>query len=270
MKSYDLYFFYDKSSHFDFLIFFNLIEKYRFFDFSVVSCIELEERDFYSESIKLKIIESETIDCSVYNQFETWEHNTCGYSLSYRPNKKKINAIQFSIRFTSEQMFFESIINELINIKGFIYGNIHDTYDAIIESQSKFQYFEVTPEVLKRSIINKDNQGNILIDISKNYGRGFWLKEFYLIAGAKMWFGPSCYSIFDKEALHKYGETISNVNGEEIIHIKLFDILSSPSLPENRLKQKWFWDTFNLDKLEKLSKENSSGAGEFIFEITLE
>ena len=71
-----------------------------------------------------------------------------------------------------------------------------------------------------------------------------------------MWFGLEYFKIISKEELLKFRFSSEiNLLNNNIIQIKLFDIYDSPMIPENRNKQKEFWDFFKFEKKLNIYKE---------------
>jgi hypothetical protein len=149
-------------------------------------------------------------------------------------------------------------INLFLQSKNFIFGYCCDNDDRYEQSQEKKEYFVNTdpkdPYKVKKIEEN--------IDTSKNWGRYEIAGGLQLMAAPLMWFGSRFYKIIPKERLFKFKYTSSvKLSFSEIISINLFDIYDLPAKPENRDKQKEFWQFFDFKSvIDHYKKEHEVDA----------
>lgn len=78
------------------------------------------------------------------------------------------------------------------------------------------------------------------------------------MAAPLMWFGEHFYRIIPKQKLLKFRfSSLVNIEGNDLVRVKLFDVYDSPAEAHNRKIQREFWKFFNFEKvIAKYKKEN--------------
>lgn len=162
-----------------------------------------------------------------------------------------------SLEWSNIQLDFllnEKIIKSFLQNPNFIYCYCYNQYDVSHQSNGRVDSFiENYPNQPYRIV--KNFMDDDVIDISQHWGRFVSTRGITFMAAPLMWFGQEYLKIISKESLLNFTEA-SVANDTDIVHIKLFDLYADPAIPENRKRQKDFWQTFDLQKkLEQYEKD---------------
>ncbi len=139
-------------------------------------------------------------------------------------------------------------LKEILNSSPFIYCFCFDSADA-------YQYRDISHDKKERDKQRKSD-----------YSRYTSVRDCGFVAAAEMWFSELYNPVFDILYFNKFKYAdFGECAGQTICHIKLFDLYADPSLPENRAKQKAYWNlliTHNV--FENYEKNNEIDFDEWV------
>lgn len=154
-----------------------------------------------------------------------------------------------SLEWSNVQIDFllnEKIIRSFLQSPNLIYCYCYNQYDVSDQSNERVESFIENYPGQPYKIV-KNFMDDDVIDISQHWGRVVTTRGITFMAAPLMWFGEEYFKIIPKESLLKFNGA-SVVDDTNIVHIKLFDLYAAPVIPENRQRQKDFWQTFDLQK----------------------
>jgi hypothetical protein len=145
---------------------------------------------------------------------------------------------------------------DLLKHEDLVYCYCYDSKDAM--QQSNTNYNEFSKEPLPDGVVLTLNEwGDRIIDISKNWGRMQTVRSITFMAAPLMWFGQGFDTVLKLKEMRKFKYARYDDLEKGPVYIELLKLGSNPSLPENRLKQKEYWDFLSYhDTIRKYDKAN--------------
>lgn len=135
-----------------------------------------------------------------------------------------------------------------IELKNLVYCYCYDQYDCHNQSDTS----RINPDIDKPLSSGEMTRDYILhdIDISEHWGRVVSVRGISFMAAPLMWFGTEFYKIIPKEKLLSFKDaSLIKQVPFDVTYVALFDLYDEPSKQENRIKQKEFWKSLDLQNV---------------------
>lgn len=264
MKYHCVFYYDSKVARPSFREFFSLIENNKFFDLNFIRASIFDDSlVLYNQESKEQVILDETLYCSLQNTDDYMNLIGSG-ALFIKPGNS-----YFYFQFSESNLISDNLINDLLKIDGLILGYVYLFRDCSIQSERHLTNLEIEGIDINKIAKVKNKMGKMEADVSKNYGREFKYKGINFNAAPEMWLGSGYFNYVSKRKFNTfkdYQEKKEFTNG--LIYLKLFDYTDDPNKPENRLKQKKFWEATDMALLERIAEGDEKA--KFIYEIKLD
>lgn len=220
-----------------------------FFDFNAIETT--------SKIIKFKDIYQE-LNKDYFNITIKCIKNNNNYMLLTQDKNKDIFVLTFY--FDNIEKLKEENVKHLFHFNSFTCAYLYNVNYNIWQNTkqiSNFEHFNLPHNHLSKI---PDKIYGEIIDITKNVGYAVEVQKMWLMVGAEMWLGKEALTYFDKEKLMSfpYAEEIKEISND-LIYIKLYDVLEDPENDSNTKKQTEFrkWINMNeiIEKLTPVSKK---------------
>jgi len=212
----------------------------------------IEDKPF-NETLFFSFLDKNPTKLQVTNKIYDENGDYFRFSLTINKdyNISLLNWSNCNLDFLIKKEYFNFFLGSSFFICGYCY-DINDSFFQTTEDVDYFKFNLPTQPYKTR----KNYLGEPVIDVSKHWGRIERVCGLEFLAAPLMWFGLEYFKIISKEELLKFRFSSEiNLLNNNIIQIKLFDIYDSPMIPENRNKQKEFWDFFKFEKKLNIYKE---------------
>lgn len=169
------------------------------------------------------------------------------------------NCIQV-LNWVIEKELYEHIdISTFLNHSNFICGYAFDSEFVTWQSEESIHNYKYFGRDYTNMKIKYDERlEEKIIDVYFNPGRAVLLKELWLMASWKMWFGNSFFKYVPKQILGSFNLAYVKKENENYLYFKLYDKIEDSTTSRNLQLMKKFRDLCKFDELEsRLSFENN-------------
>lgn len=164
--------------------------------------------------------------------------------------------LEWSNTGTLDFLISSQVFTSLLKHEDLIYCYCYDSKDAMQQSDSSYNEFSKEP-LPDGVVLTLNDWGDRIIDISKNWGRMQTVRSVTFMAAPLMWFGQGFDKVLKLKEMRKFKYARHEDMEKGPVYIELFKLGDNPSLPENRLKQKEYWDFLSYhDTVRKYDKAN--------------
>ncbi|HLA58927.1 MAG TPA: hypothetical protein VK622_09210 [Puia sp.] len=220
---------------------------------------ESEVFSFLDKGVTTVVLKNQLYDESGNNHWFRFSIDKTYY------NVIRLQWLDERLDFLIDSSYFQSLLNPNFLICGYCYD--HD--DVFLESNTDIRYY-MSKNNSSPYATTKNQFGDDIIDVSKNWGRSESACGLEFLAAPLMWFGKSFFEIIPKGDFLKFESGIVKNNNDEMISITLFDLVDLPMKHENRRKQENFWLSFDLkNKIESYRKSHSIDLEKWIKDLTV-
>ena len=167
---------------------------------------------------------------------------------------KWINDILIRIHISAEildQKDFD-FYQRYITIEQLFCCFIYNDEDEKWQSESHISKYERSGLPHSHLPKTRGRTGEIVVDVSKNWGRSFHLLSIKFVAGGKMFFGGNFYKILAELILLSSGGQRVIKGENELIEIDLFDLFSTDYAMIRKRQHEFISKTGLFDKLQYL------------------
>ena len=164
--------------------------------------------------------------------------------------------LEWSNTGTLDFLMSSQIFADLLKHEDLIYCYCYDSKDAMQQSDSSYNEFSKEP-LPDGVVLTLNDWGDRIIDIAKNWGRMQTVRSITFMAAPLMWFGQGFDKVLRLKEMRKFKYARHEDLEKGPVYIELFKLGDNPAAPENRLKQKEYWDFLSYhDTIRKYDKAN--------------
>lgn len=152
-----------------------------------------------------------------------------------------------SLNFLLESDFFKTLISS----DDLVFCYLYNQDDVGEQSNIHYNQYSDEPKEKSKKVI-KNEYGDLIVDVSKNWGRIERIRSVCFVAASNMRFGLGFSPVCNLELLSVFRYAKRE---ENIVNIKLFDLDENP---ENyRDRQKEYWDYLRSNEVLKKYEKNN-------------
>lgn len=157
---------------------------------------------------------------------------------------------------TLDFLISSQVFTSLLKHENLIYCYCYDSNDATQQSNTNYNEFSKEP-LPDGVVLTRNDVGDRIIDTAKNWGRMQTVRSVTFMAAPLMWFGQGFDKVLRLKDLRKFKYARQEDLEKGPVYIELYQLGEGPSLPENRLRQKEYWDFLSYhDTIRKYDKAN--------------
>jgi hypothetical protein len=187
-------------------------------------------------------------------------------SPSFTGNSFSIRSVGFQnciqvLNWVIEKELYEKIdISNFLNHSKFICGYAFESEFVTWQSEQSIHNYRYLGRDYTNMKIKYDKRlKEKIIDVSSNPGREVMLKELWLMASWKMWFGNSFFVYVPKQVINSFKLAYVKEENENYLYFNLYDKIEDSATSQNLELMKQFRDCCKFDELEKrLSFEDNN------------